>query len=128
MWPRINSSAINDAQTLAGFLHIYLPTPSLSPSSSSSSSFLSAESGNPHWLSLSPSLSDPGTAFPLALRALSLNRLGAAAGDVRVLHQSRLTYAHALREVQRALYDERQMCKDVTLAAVRACMIYEVSD
>jgi len=123
--PRISGFAVNDAQTFAAFLHIYLPTPSLSSSSSSS---LSDASGNPHWLSLCPGLSDPGTAFALALRALSLNRLGAAAGDERVLHESRRTYANALREVQRALYDERQMCKDVTLAAVRACMIYEVSD
>ena len=69
----------------------------------------------------------PGTALHLALGALSLTRVGRIRNERPLVVQGQTVYCRALTALQHALYDERLMWQDSTLAAGRTLEKYEVS-
>ena len=113
----MNSSSLFDAQFAGLFLEKYLP---------SSADF--ANSASPMWLQQAADIRDPGETLKLSLRALSMTRLGRINGDDNMATQGKINYVFALRELQKALWDEQSMWKDETLAAGRVLVYHEVLD
>ena len=66
------------------------------------------------------------SALEATLKALTLTRLSRALKEPSLMQQARVAYGLALAEVQKALWDKRQMYDDDTLAAGRVCSLYEV--
>ncbi|MCJ1420561.1 hypothetical protein MMC32_006918 [Xylographa parallela] len=111
----MNSSSLFDAQFAGLFLEKYLP---------SSADF--ANSASPMWLQQAADIRDPGETLKLSLRALSMTRLGRINGDDNMATQGKINYVFALRELQKALWDEQSMWKDETLAAGRVLVYHEI--
>ncbi|MCJ1400464.1 hypothetical protein MMC11_003670 [Xylographa trunciseda] len=111
----MNSSSLFDAQFAGLFLGKYLP---------SSTDF--ANSASPMWLQQAVDVRDPGETLKLSLRALSMTRLGRINSDSNMTTQGKINYVLALRELQKALWDEQSMWKDETLAAGRVLVYHEL--
>ncbi|MCJ1388276.1 hypothetical protein MMC18_001121 [Xylographa bjoerkii] len=111
----IKSSSLFDAQFAGLFLGKYLP---------SSTDF--ATSASPMWLQQAADIRDPGETLKLSLRALSMTRLGRINSDDNMTTQGKINYVLALRELQKALWDEQSMWKDETLAAGRVLVYHEI--
>lgn len=80
------------------------------------------------WLQQALNLPDPSPALRLSLKAVAMARLGWIHQDDRLVLSGRVSYGQALQEVQKALYDERTMWKDETLATGNVLAVYEVSN
>lgn len=80
------------------------------------------------WLQQALSLSDPSLALRLSLKALAMARLGWIHRDNTLVLSGRVLYGQALQEIQKALYDERAMWKDETLATGNILALYEVTN
>ena len=106
-----------ESEIITIFMHQFLPT---NVSERSSSSRL--------WLYQAAVQAQPDTALHLALGALSLARVGHINNDKQLAWQGQTVYCRALPALQKALYDERYMWDESTLAAGRTLEKYEVSD
>ncbi|MCJ1283420.1 hypothetical protein MMC26_002749 [Xylographa opegraphella] len=111
----MNCSSLFDAQFAGLFLGKYLP---------SSAEF--ANSASPMWLQQAADIRDPGETLKLSLRALSMTRIGRLNSDDNMTTQGKINYVLALRELQKALWDEQSMWKDETLAAGRVLVYHEI--
>ena len=69
----------------------------------------------------------PTVALDLSIKALAFTRLGWLKQDSALATRGNMLYGHALRELQKALWDERLMWLDETLAAAFGLSVYEVS-
>ncbi|EAW13682.1 Zn(II)2Cys6 transcription factor [Aspergillus clavatus NRRL 1] len=78
------------------------------------------------WLLLLPNLPMRTKALEFSALALSCAGLGRKAKDQSLLHQSLRSYTRGLRELQAALWDQRLMHDDETLAACLVLSLYEV--
>ena len=78
------------------------------------------------WLQKALDLPDPSPALRLSLKALALTRLGWIHRDNTLTLNGRVLYGQALQETQKALYDERTMWQDETLATGNVLALYEV--
>ena len=96
------------------FLRIYLP------------SFPNCPKVPLTWLQLVFDVSAEGPALDSATTAVTLSVIGKSAGDSRLSMESARRYGQALQQLQKALWDERLMYKDETLAACDALLLYEV--
>ena len=80
------------------------------------------------WLQQALDLSNPSPALRLSLKALAMARIGwIHRGDALILNGRKL-YSQALQAIQGALYDERTMWQDETLATGNVLALYEVEN
>lgn len=78
------------------------------------------------WLQEALGLPDPSPALRLALKAVAMTRLGWLYRDNTLVLHGRVLYGQALQDTQKALYDERSMWRDETLATGNILALYEV--
>ena len=78
------------------------------------------------WLQQALDLPTPAPALRLALKAVAMARLGWTHRDNTLTLNGRIVYGRALHEMQKALYDERTMWQDQTLATGNILALYEV--
>ena len=78
------------------------------------------------WLENALLTNNAGPALRLSLKALALTRLGWIDGNDALTIRGRYQYGLALKHIQRALYDPREMEQDDTLASAHCLAIYEV--
>lgn len=78
------------------------------------------------WVLETICVNDPGRALEYAKEALFLTRVGRMKNDSSIVSRGRSRYGHALRELQRALMNNRDVVKDETLSACQALTLYEV--
>ena len=80
------------------------------------------------WLQQAILVQNPTVALDLSIKALAFTRLGWLKHDNALTTRGTMLYGHALRELQKALWDERMMWLDETLAAAYSLSVYEVSN
>ena len=80
------------------------------------------------WLQQAISVLNPTTALDISIKALAFTRLGWLKHDTALATRGSMLYGHALRELQKSLWDERMMWLDETLTAAYALSVYEVSN
>lgn len=78
------------------------------------------------WFGFAISFIDPGEALELAVKAIAMTRVAYLYGDTVLAMRGRTCYGHALRKCQNALWDERLMWSEQTLALLYALSLYEV--
>ena len=78
------------------------------------------------WLQQTLDLPNPSSALRLSLKALAMARIGWIHRDDTLSLNGRVLYSQALQAIQRALYDERTMWQDETLATGNVLAWYEV--
>ncbi|KAI9723807.1 MAG: hypothetical protein M1828_004057 [Chrysothrix sp. TS-e1954] len=110
----IDSSQLFEKDIIKLFMHSFLPT-NVSERSSSSR----------QWLYQASTQAQPDTALHLALGALSLSRVGHINKNQELIWQGQTVYCRALPALQKALFDERYMWHESTLAAGRTLEKYE---
>ena len=110
-----SSTEIYDVQLVAQFWQSWRPIASGSPGE-----------WNGTWLQHAISAQKSTKALDLSIKALAFTRLGWLRHDTALTTRGAALYGHALRELQRALWDDRTMWLDVTLAAAFALSVYEV--
>jgi len=96
------------------FLRIYLPSANNCPQVPLT------------WLQLVLNLPTDGLVLEHAMAAVSLSVVGRATNNDTLAVEGFRKYGQALRELQRALWDEALMYRDETLAACNALVLYEV--
>ena len=105
-----------EVQFLSSFWEYYVPSRS------------SAQNDSPcYWLQQTICLADPPLALRLSLVALAMTRIGWLHGDDATIRKGRAIYGHALRELQKALSNERSRRQDETMATCVVMALYEVS-
>lgn len=115
-----NHARVNDQHVFknlfAGeFLRIYLPSANNCPQ------------GPLTWLQLVFSVPTDGLALEHAMAAVSLSVVGRATNNNTLIVEGYRKYGQALRELQRALWNQGLMYRDETLAACNTLVLYEVS-
>ena len=115
--PLLPSNAdVSEAQLISAFWECYVPLSS------------SAQAGSPcPWLQQSICLPNPPSALRLSLKALAMVSLGGLNKDDAAVRRGRVIYGDALRELQKALYDEHLRWRDETMVTCHALAVYEVS-
>lgn len=83
-----------------------------------------ARAGN--WLKILPSHPTFTTALEATILAVCTAKLGRMHNDPSLVHESLKFYVQGLWELQKALWDERQMYRDETVAASMCLVVYEV--
>ena len=112
-----SNANVFEAQLISAFWEYYIPSSS------------STQAGSPcDWLQQSICLPNPPTALRLALKAVAMTRLGWFHKDDAFVRGGRVIYGNALRELQKALYDERLMWRDETMATCNVLALYEVKN
>ena len=113
---QLSNANMSEAQLISAFWECYTPSRSV------------AQAGSPCvWLQHSISVPNPPPALRLSLRALAMTRLGWLQKDDAVIHEGKVIYGYALRELQKALYDQRSVWQDETMATCNVLALYEVS-
>ena len=79
------------------------------------------------WLQIVFNVPTESPALNQALAAVSLSVVGRATNNPTLVFESSRKYGQALWELQRALWNERLIYRDETLAACMALVLYEVS-
>lgn len=84
--------------------------------------------GGYNWLTSIMRLHALGTDPPLklSLRALCMTRMARLRADEELVRQGHLTYGHALKAVQYALWSEKHMWTNQTIAAAACLEMFEV--
>lgn len=115
--PLLPSNAnVSEAQLISAFWECYVPSSSI------------AQAGSPcPWLQQSICLPNPPSTLRLSLKALAMVTLGWLYKDEASVRGGRVTHGDALRELQKALYDERLRWQDETMATCKVLAVYEVS-
>ena len=103
-----------EAQLISTFWEHYMPQQSLQTACQCA------------WLQKALGLPDPSPALRLSLKAVAAARLGWIHRDDTLVLHGRMLYVQALQEIQKALYDERTMWQDETLATGNILALYEV--
>ena len=103
-----------DAQLISQFWEVYVPI------AASTQRVPLCE-----WLQFSIDSPKPTIALSLSLKALALTRLGWCRNDAALTNRGHLIYGNALKELQKALWDQDTMWLDETVAAAHALAIYE---
>ena len=108
---------MSEAQLISAFWEYYTPSRSM------------AQAGSPcAWLQQSICVPNPPPALRLSLKALAMTRIGWVRKDDAFFHEGKIIYGYALRELQKALYDQRLMWQDETMATCNVLTLYEVSN
>ena len=110
-----HTSPIPDQQLLHAFLDIYFPK-----------DVVARHDSNHMWLQQAAFLPNHGEALRLALRAVSLSRVGWCHNDDALVMEGRTTYTAALAAFQQALWTPELANRDETLAAGRVVTTYEL--
>lgn len=97
------------------FLDVYFPK-----------DLVARHDSNHIWLQQAAFLPKPNEALRLALRAVSLSRVGWCHNDDSLVVEGRATYTAALAAFQQALWTPELANRDETLAAGRVVTIYEL--
>ena len=84
--------------------------------------------GSQCWLQQALDLSNRSPALRLSLKALAIARIGWIHRDDPLVLNGRKLYSQALQAIQGALYDERTMWQDETLATGNVLALYEVEN
>lgn len=79
-----------------------------------------------NWTSVLLELSQTEPALDLAFSALSISRVGRSNNDLRLVKESTKIYGRALKDLQKALYDESRMHTAEVLAACSLLGLYEI--
>lgn len=79
------------------------------------------------WLERSIEAPNQTVALQLSIKALAVTRVGWKSNDTALTTRGHAIYGNALKELQKALWDEKTMWLDETLAAAYALSVYEVS-
>lgn len=111
---RVNDQHVFQHLFAADFLQIYLP------------SSVHCSQMPLTWLQLVFNVPKDGLVLDQAMAAVTLSVVGRASNNPVLAVESSRKYGQALWELQRALWDERVMYKDETLAACMALVFYEV--
>ncbi len=109
-----NNSVACETQLISTFWDHYIPRQSVQ------------DGCHCKWLQRALDLPNPSPALRLSLKALAMARLGWIHGDKSLVLDGRVFYSQALQATQRALYDERMMWQDETLATGSVLAFYEV--
>lgn len=80
----------------------------------------------PNWTSVLLELSSAEPCLDLALSALSISRVGRSHNDLRLVKESTKIYGRALKDLQKALYDDSRMHTAEVLAACSVLGLYEI--
>ncbi|KAH7391597.1 hypothetical protein BKA64DRAFT_678013 [Cadophora sp. MPI-SDFR-AT-0126] len=80
------------------------------------------------WLALLPSHPTYTTALEASILAVCTAKLGRTNNDQALVKESLKFYVQGLWELQRALWDEKLMYRDETVAACMCLIIYEVAE
>lgn len=113
---RLSNANMSEVQLISAFWECYTPSRSM------------AQAGSPcAWLQQSICIPNPSPVLRLSLRALAMTRLGWLQKDDAFVHDGRVIYGNALRELQKALYDQHSMWQDETMATSNVLALYEVS-
>ena len=113
---RVSNANMSEAQLISAFWECYTPSTSM------------AQAGSPcAWLQQSICVPNPPPALRLSLKALAMTRLGWLRKDEAFVHEGKVIYVNALRELQKALYNQNSMWQDETMAACNVLALYEVS-
>lgn len=113
---RLSNANMSEAQLISAFWECYIPSRSR------------AQAGSPcAWLQHSLCVPNPPPALRLSLKALAMTRLGWLRKDDAFIHEGQVIYGHALRELQKALYDQHLVWQDETMATCNVLASYEVS-
>ncbi|KAK0118358.1 hypothetical protein ONS95_012646 [Cadophora gregata] len=80
------------------------------------------------WLALLPSHPTYTTALEASILAVCTAKLGRTHNDQALVKESLKFYVQGLWELQRALWDEKLMYRDETVAACMCLLIYEVAE
>lgn len=112
---RFDNANISEAQLISAFWEYYTPSRSV------------AQAGSPcPWLQQSICIPNPPPALRLSLMALAMTRLGWLRKDDAFVHEGKIIYGNALRELQKALYDQHSLWQDETMATCNVLALYEV--
>ena len=110
-----SNAKVFEAQLISAFWEYYVPSESSAQASSACA-----------WLQESICLSNPPPALRLSLIALAMTRLGRLHEDNVIVREGMVVYGSALTEFQKALYEQRSVCQDETLATCNVLALYEV--
>lgn len=119
--PSLNRTAV-DHQCQALFWDLYLPY----GAAEVNNAMLSRCDHVPNWTSIVLELPQDEPALNLAFSALSVSRVGRSNNDLRLVKESTKIYGRALKDLQKALYDESRMRTVEVLAACSILGLYEV--
>lgn len=119
--PSLNRSSI-DLQCRALFWDLYLPR----GVAEVHDEMLHRCDHPPNWTSVLLELSQAEPALDLAFSALSISRVGRSNNDLRLVKESTKIYGRALKDLQKALYDESRMVTAEVLAACSLLGLYEM--
>ena len=111
---QVNNQQVFQDLFAGEFLRIYLPTANNRPRVPLA------------WPQLVYDIPTEGPALRLSMAAVSLLVVGSSTSNPTLSVEGSRKYGQALCELQKALWDERLMYKDETLAACNALLLYEV--
>lgn len=119
--PSLNRSSI-DMQCRALFWDLYLPH----GIAEVHDDMLKKCNHLPNWTAVLLELSQSEPALDLAFSALSISRVGRSNNDLRLVKESTKIYGRALKDLQKALYDDSRMHSAEVLAACSLLGLYEI--
>lgn len=119
--PSLNRSSV-DLQCRALFWDLYLPR----GVAEVHDEMLHKCNHPPNWTSVLLELSQAEPSLDLAFSALSIARVGRSNNDLRLVKESTKIYGRALKDLQKALYDESRMHTAEVLAACSLLGLYEI--
>lgn len=112
-----NHASLNSAQVVGLFWSVWAPIDNVAQNPSDT-----------EWMKIALQTPNSTVALQLSSRALALSRVGWANDDDGLKIHGGLVFGTALRELQKALWDENLMWRDETLAAAYILSNYEVCD